>query len=260
MMRLLQLGRGARLVVVSPHLDDAVFSLGATLAAAAASGIDVVNVTVFAGVPDSNELPSWWDRQAGFLSHGEAARRRRLEDTAGCRAIGVEPRWLTFRYGKYQEDRSQIWEQLEPILADADAILVPGFPLQHPDHTWTTNLVWEKRAVLPRIGFYVEQPYAEAVLFQRGWLPEHGGGVAERVSQSIIWSRSRPSLVHWWQKQKGFAAYSSQLRAMARPGARVLIRVAIYDVRRRGEWLGIPAPGRSSRSFGAKPAQSVIRT
>ena len=240
MMRLLQLGRGARLVVVSPHLDDAVFSLGATLAEAAASGIDVVNVTVFAGVPESNELPSWWDRKAGFLSHGEAARRRRLEDEAGCRAIGVEPRWLAFRYGKYPEDRSQIWSQLAPLLADAEAILVPGFPLQHPDHVWVTKLVWEERALLPQVGFYVEQPYAEAVLFRGGRLPEHGGGAADLVGESIAWSRSRPKLVHWWQKQKGFAAYSSQLSAMKRPGVRILIRVGIYDIRRRGEWLGLP--------------------
>jgi hypothetical protein len=213
------------------------------LAAAAASGIDVGNVTVFAGVPDSNELPSWWDRQAGFRSHGEAARRRRLEDEAGCRAIGVEPRWLAFRYGKYPEDRSRIWNQLEPLLADADAVLVPGFPLQHPDHVWVTNLIWDKRAGLPQIGFYVEQPYAEAVLFQRGRLPEHGGGAAELLREPIVWSRSRPRLAHWWRKQKGFAAYSSQLKAMARPGARVQIRVGVYDIRRRGEWLGVPVEG-----------------
>lgn len=238
--RLMQLERGARLVVVSPHLDDAVFSAGATLAEAAASGIDVLNVTVFAGVPDSNGAPGSWDRQARFASDGEAARRRRLEDEAGCRAIGVEPRWLPYRDDQYSDDRSAIWNELEPVLAEADAILVPGFPLQHPDHVWVTSLVWDARARLPRIGFYVEQPYAEAVLFRRGLLPERGGGAADLFGELIVWSRSRPRLAHWWQKQKGFAAYSSQLKAMTRPRARVLIRVGLYDIRRRGEWLGLP--------------------
>jgi LmbE family N-acetylglucosaminyl deacetylase len=245
MTSLLRLGHGARLVVVSPHLDDAVFSVGATLAEAAASGIDVVNVTVFAGVPDSNGLPGSWDRQARFSSDGAAARKRRHEDAAACRAIGIQPRWLPFRDDQYGDDRSEIWSLLAPLLADADAILVPGFPLQHPDHVWVTSLVWEERAKFPQIGFYVEQPYGEAVWFRRRQLPEHGGGAAALFNESIDWSRSRPRPVHWWQKQKGFAAYSSQLKAMTRPGTRVLIRVGIYDIRRRGEWLGFPASGGS---------------
>ena len=39
-----------RLVVVSPHLDDAVLSLGATLAHAVESGATVEVLTVFAGI------------------------------------------------------------------------------------------------------------------------------------------------------------------------------------------------------------------
>ena len=41
----------ARLVVVSPHLDDAVLSYGARIAALAASGAEVTVFTVFAGDP-----------------------------------------------------------------------------------------------------------------------------------------------------------------------------------------------------------------
>jgi LmbE family N-acetylglucosaminyl deacetylase len=241
MRNLLHLGRGAGLVAVSPHLDDAVFSVGATLAEAAGTGIDVVNVTVFAGVPESNGRPGSWDRHARFSSDGAAARQRRLEDEAACRAIGARPRWLPFRDDQYESDRSEIWSLLEPLLADADAILIPGFPLLHPDHIWVTSRVWEARASLPLICFYVEQPYAEAVWFRRGEVPERGGGAAKLLGQSIDWRRSRPRLAYWWQKQKGFAAYSSQLKAMTRPRARVLLRVAHYDIRRRGEWLGRPA-------------------
>jgi LmbE family N-acetylglucosaminyl deacetylase len=236
-----QLGPGARLVAVSPHLDDAIFSIGATLAEAVATGVDVVNLTVFAGVPDSNGLPGSWDRQARFSTDGAAARQRRLEDEAACLATGVRPQWLPFRDDQYSDDRSEIWSLIAPVLADADAILIPGFPLLHPDHIWVTNLVWEERRRLAQIGFYAEQPYAEAVWFRHRQLPEHGGGAAALLDEPINWSRSRPRLEHWWQKQKGFAAYSSQLRAMTRPGARVLIRVGMYDIWRRGEWLGFPA-------------------
>jgi hypothetical protein len=129
---------------------------------------------------------------------------------------------------------------LAPILADADAILVPGFPLLHHDHLWVTSLVRQERDNLPPIGLYVEQPYAEAVWYRRREVPEGGVGAAGS-GEAITWNRSRPKLRYWWKKQRGFAAYSSQLRAMTRPGARVLIRVGIYDAVRRGEWLGFPA-------------------
>src|SRR5205807_3517122 len=182
-----------------------------------------------------------WDRHARFSSDGAAVSRRRLEDEAACAAIGVRPQWLPFRDDQYGDDRREIVNALAPALRDADAILIPGFPLLHPDHRWVAALVWSERERLAPIGFYVEQPYAEAVWHRRRELPERGGGAATILDAPIAWRRNRPRLEHWWQKAKGSAAYSSQLGAMTRPGARVLIRVLAYDVRRHGEWLGISA-------------------
>ena len=71
-----------RLVVVSPHLDDAVLSLGATIAHAVQSGSNVEILTVFACAPDSNAPTDDWDRKSGFTTEGEAAQQRRREDEA----------------------------------------------------------------------------------------------------------------------------------------------------------------------------------
>ena len=68
-----------RLVVVSPHLDDAVLSLGATMASAARNGAHVTVLTVFACDPQSSAPAEWWDRAGGFRTLGEAACARREE-------------------------------------------------------------------------------------------------------------------------------------------------------------------------------------
>lgn len=209
---------------------------------AAASGIDVVNVTVLAGDPTSHDLPGDWDREARFSSAGAAARERRKEDARACELIGARPVWLPFRDNQYADDgRDRAWESLAPLLVDdAELILVPGFPLLHPDHAWLAGLVWEHRTDLPPIGFYVEQPYAEAVWHRHGRRPDRGDR-SEAAPRELVWQRGRPTPRGWWRKQRALAAYSSQLRAMTRPGARVLARVARQELQLGGECLGFPA-------------------
>src|SRR5207253_2905574 len=81
-------------VVLSPHIDDAVLSLGAGIARATRSGTEVRVVTVFANDPESSDPPTDWDRAAGFSSAGEAARGRREEDRRACEIVGADPVWL----------------------------------------------------------------------------------------------------------------------------------------------------------------------
>jgi LmbE family N-acetylglucosaminyl deacetylase len=238
---------GGRLVVVSPHLDDAVFSIGGALADAAEAGIEVVNLTVFAGDPGSSASPGWWDRKAGFQNAGEAARARREEDGRACRAIGAQAHWLPFPDGQYPEDRSLVWAAMGPLLANADLILAPGFPLVHPDHAWVNSAIRDHRKELPAVGLYVEQPYGEAVWFQTRSIPERSAAAG---AAAISWRRVRPSPRAWWQKQKAFSAYRSQIRAMARPSMRVPARVALYEAWRGGEGLAIPIGSSEENNHG----------
>src|ERR1700759_4663582 len=85
-----------RIVVISPHLDDAVVSLGATLRRAVEAGARVQVVTVFGCEPSSTTAADDWDRKSGFATEGEAARKRRDEDRDACSILGVTPRWFDF--------------------------------------------------------------------------------------------------------------------------------------------------------------------
>ena len=64
------------IVVVSPHSDDGVLSLGASMTRWARSGRGVKLLTVLALDPGSDAPTEGWDRRAGFMTEGEAARAR----------------------------------------------------------------------------------------------------------------------------------------------------------------------------------------
>ncbi len=245
---------GQRIVVVSPHLDDAALSLGATLAQASRTGCEVVNLTVFAGDPTSVAPPGVWDRNCGFSSVGAAARLRRVEDEAACAVIGMRPVWLPFTDSQYGGDRSDVWQAMEPVLTGADQIMIPGFPLVHPDHLWVNRLLGEHADVLPPLGFYAEQPYSEVEWFFNRRLP--GDSDDETApGGTLSWTRVRPPLTAWLQKQQACRAYGTQLRAMSR----VLARIALYELFRGGEWLGRP-PRVSDGTRAAPRALSTLET
>ena len=150
-----------RIVVVSPHLDDGVLSLGAAIASWARSGSRVELLTVFACDPESAAETRGWDARAGFRTEGEASRGRRREDVRACAILGATPVWLPFGSVDYERhgDEETIGGAVAMALASADAVLLPGFPLSHPDHDWLTRVL-VGRVQVRRLGLYAEQPYA----------------------------------------------------------------------------------------------------
>jgi LmbE family N-acetylglucosaminyl deacetylase len=217
--RWLGIGSAERLAgavaVVSPHLDDGVLSLGAAIAAAP----EVRVVTVLAGDPES-ELPAGeWDGRSGFRTAGEAARARREEDRLACREVGAEPVWLPFCDHQYPRGGGddEIWERLTEALADAETVLVPGFPLMHEDHVWIAGLVRERGLAGRRVGRYVEQPYAATwTSGPDGWTPLHASA-SRRLA-----------------KLRACRRYSSQLPLLDEQGA-TLSRLTRYEASRGGE-------------------------
>lgn len=147
------------IVVVSPHSDDGVLSLGAAMARWARTA-RVELLTVLALDPASTAPTQGWDRRAGFATEGDAARARRDEDLLACALLGVTPRWLP--YGSVDFDRhgddQEIWEAVRGCVDTADTVVVPGFPLTHPDHAWLSALL-VARLPPERVALYAEQPY-----------------------------------------------------------------------------------------------------
>ena len=94
--------RSGRIVVVSPHLDDGVLSLGASMAAWSRAGATVELLTVLACDPESDAPVGGWDRRGGFATEGESALARREEDRRACAALGATPVWLPFGSVDYE--------------------------------------------------------------------------------------------------------------------------------------------------------------
>ena len=148
------------IVVLSPHSDDGVLSLGASMARWARSGRHVELLTVFALDPASNAPTGGWDRRAGFLTEGDAARARREEDRVACSILGVTPRWLPFGsvdFDRHGDDARRVGRGGRRGRRSV-LVLVPGSPLTHPDHAGSNRLVFERSAAVP-VARYAEQPY-----------------------------------------------------------------------------------------------------
>jgi LmbE family N-acetylglucosaminyl deacetylase len=148
-------------VVISPHPDDAVLSLGCALASWSCSGYVVEVLTAFAGDPKSDAAAGDWDRQAGFATAGEAARGRGEENEQACNVMGVRSRSLPFKDAQYAgtHDEQQVSAAVRDSVSGASAVLLPGFPLRHPDHLWLSRMLLAGGLPCPKVGLLAEQPY-----------------------------------------------------------------------------------------------------
>jgi LmbE family N-acetylglucosaminyl deacetylase len=157
--------RPRRIVVVSPHLDDGVLSLGAAIATWARGGAAIEVLTVLGCDPGSAAPAGGWDRRGGFATEGESARARRDEDRRACAAIGATPVWLPFGSSDYDRHGGEdaVRRTVSAVVDGADLVLLPGFPLSQPDHDWLVRTLVEGGLVARRLGFYAEQPYTRRV-------------------------------------------------------------------------------------------------
>ena len=219
------LGRRAKLegelVVVSPHVDDAALSLGAAISRAVRSGTHVRILTVLAGDPGSNAPAGEWDRKSGFRTAGEAATARRAEDATACARLGASASWLPYSDNQYERGGSD--DEIRTAVVEsvgAPLVLLPGFPLHHPDHRWLRELL-EPAFPPERRGFYVEQPYAATAAAD----PPGDG-----------WNRLRATLGDQRRKLAACRAYASQQGPLERPMASIFR----YEITRGGEQALLP--------------------
>jgi len=129
-----------RVVIVSPHLDDAVLGCGRFMA----KHPGVAVVTLFAGDPPAYPEPMrLWDVQSGFAPGDDVMEVRRKEDHAALGMLDATPHHLQFVEHTYNPgDRPVGPDVLAPVLRDALASLEPTlvlapFGLANPDHDVT---------------------------------------------------------------------------------------------------------------------------
>ncbi len=229
-------------VIISPHFDDAIMSLGATIFRATNAGSEVTILTVFGGSVSAEVPASEWDRKAGFATAGASARARREEDRAACLLVGAKSAWLDFDAEPYPRGvtLAQLSASIAAHVAPSDAVLLPGYPLEHADHLAVARATLEFPIACRRMGVYVEQPYAyfmHAVHRRPAERDAAAPSLAPLIKTPLEWTHVRASTVEARLKNRAMRAYASQLRqlGLGRWGRFQLLR---EEGKRGGESFG----------------------
>ena len=152
--RLVNVGTPAsRILVVSPHLDDAVLSCWTVIAGEG----DVTVATVFTAGPNVGVTTSW-DRNSGVDS-AERMAQRRDEDAAALALAGRVPLHLGALERQYGGGRVSL-DVLEPCIRDATTVLVPagtGAIQKNTEHRVVRDAV---RRLRRDCWLYADQPYS----------------------------------------------------------------------------------------------------
>ncbi len=123
-----------RVLVISPHRDDAVLSVGQFMA----SHPHVVVATVCTAPPAGPSVQTEYDRNCGFAEARHAAEVREQEDVRALRTLGVIGRvdlgFVDSQYGA-PLDHDALVEAIEQTAKEVDPAKVLGpLGLRHPDH------------------------------------------------------------------------------------------------------------------------------
>ena len=208
-----RVGELDRVVVVSPHLDDAVLGCSQLLASVPGSTV----VTVFAGNPPAYPEPMRpWDVNSGFAPGDDVMETRRKEDHAALTVLDASPVHLDFvEYSYNPGDRPTPPEEIAPRLAETLRTLEPTlvcapFGLANPDHD-----VVHRACMLVRD----EYPDASWWCYEDFGYKHIPGMLAWRVSQLFrqsLWPTPvcPPIQPDDSRKQRAVACYPTQVRAL----------------------------------------------
>ncbi|HZU12538.1 MAG TPA: PIG-L family deacetylase [Chloroflexota bacterium] len=135
-----------RHIVISPHLDDAVLSLGGTIFQLAASGDEILVVTAFAGAagPPYSELAR--ELHVRWGSPFDVNRLRRAEDVAALTRLGAEARHLDIRDAIYRRAASGTWMYDAGHVGERGEGTLSG-PI-HPEDGWIPERLVQSVAAL----------------------------------------------------------------------------------------------------------------
>ncbi len=209
----------ARIVVISPHLDDAALGAGQLLTTYPGSTV----ITVFAGRPPAYPAePTDWDALGGFVAGDDIVARRRQEDRSALEILRALPRWLEFSDHQYlaSSDRPRP-EQVAPDLAAAISDVAPSavflpMGLANPDHGVTHDA-----GLLVRAGM-LDSPGAPAWFCYEDAGYKHIPGIlAHRVAKlfrSGLWPTPAvvPVQLDTQAKHSAIFAYKSQVAPLQR--------------------------------------------
>jgi hypothetical protein len=151
-------------VVLSPHLDDAVLSCWHLLDRADRAAV----VNVFTAPPPPGAPLAWWDRLTGATDPAQRMRERRAEDAralghAGASACALGQLDHQYRFGP--EPRAAVAAGIAGAVGAGALVVAPAGLAGHPDHVLVRDAALALATAGARVTLYADLPHAIA----RGW-------------------------------------------------------------------------------------------
>lgn len=232
---LTDLDKCKRILVVSPHLDDGILSVGGIIERAVANGADVTVATAFTAdiSPDADKSPLAVELHAFWNLGPNPFERRREEDVASAAILGArvlhgqlldalyrtgpagDPLYPT-RQSLFRppSERDGITDALCQLLDEwisdvsPDLVLAPLGVGRHVDHVVTTNALHRLATVRPMsVALYEDMPYST------GLFPPIAPDSPEAALGRTVWQVTGPQVISVGLPGKltAIAAYASQI-------------------------------------------------
>lgn len=217
------------IVVLSPHLDDAVFSSGARIARMVEQGTRVVVATVFAGSPTEQLTPAAraFHRHAGEREDADLTSLRRAEDSMALARLGACPLHLHHSDALYRRHMGvPVYDRKGAAVTASSAIEESTLAAVHQDieslvALYSPTEMWVSGAGSGHVDHRIVRERARAiwtrstfVLYEWEDLPDgFERPILEQVCSSTIHAAA-PQSAHVERKLSALREYESQLRAL----------------------------------------------
>lgn len=182
-----------RVVVVSPHLDDAVLSAWLVLTGNRPTRV----ISCFAGIPHPFVQGSW-DHRTGLPSAAAVAVRR-AEDVSALALAGSEAVHLDLLDEQYRggrdAPRAELAALLREHLTDAHEVWLPAGLGGHVDHIAARDAALSATTSAQRVRLYADLPYAG----QPSWPVDVTGSARDLAVHCLLSVLGRPARAQAWR-------------------------------------------------------------
>lgn len=144
-----------KVLLISPHFDDAVLSAGQFMAGRPDTDV----LTVFGGYPKDLDASTPYDVKCGFEKARDAVTVRRQEDDEALSNLQANSFYLEFSDSQYGEthDRNEILKAIKNFILENDYefVLCP-IGISHPDHILVAKIVKSLEPYIDKNIYYWE--------------------------------------------------------------------------------------------------------
>jgi LmbE family N-acetylglucosaminyl deacetylase len=183
-------------VIVSPHLDDAVLGCWAEMARSPRA----IVMNICSAIPPGGQV-AYWDRVTGATDSAEHMRERRAEDTRAIEFAGAECVNLDFLDKHYRDgkplDPDELADRIREALPANSVVLTPAGIGEHVDHVAARDAAL-RLGDEAEVRLYADVPYSVRYGWP-GWVTGHDPD--PRLDVEETWAPSLKPLGTDWRAE-----------------------------------------------------------